>query len=58
MNKGDDLVLGKREEKQFLEYLEDREKFINKTKRNIKRRISRGAKTKKKKRKKNKKRKR
>ncbi len=39
--KGEELELKKREKKQFEEYLEDKEKFISKTKQNIKRRINR-----------------
>ena len=40
-DKGQELELKKREQKQFEEYLEDKEKFIKKTKQNIKRRINR-----------------
>lgn len=41
MDKGEELELKKREKKQFEEYLEDKEKFIIKTKKNIKRKINR-----------------
>lgn len=41
IDKGQELELKKREQKQFEEYLDDKEKFIKKTKQNIKRRINR-----------------